>query len=289
MRRVLGPSQVPTVGRRRQASRARPLPTRSPGHHRRAYESPPLVPRQTGTETRSTYLEGDAEVPTISIRDLFPNLTLPSTTEDNGRARALRHEARRLQVRLLQVDIPAISASTRLAMTLAMSSTTSLSPRRESAALARPSKKSPPRMVYLFPNAAGADGAPRRRSARSITSSCNSDATCIISTICASRVCVGSGATSCASAREDSDEAGRRDGGEDGGGLGGRGGTREKTEAKEAVWSGMLGFQSFSTSGRESGRSSSSARPPAPSHSAAHFFWSQSEPRPLVAREKRRM
>ena len=74
-----------------------------------------LVPRQTDTETRSTYLEGDAEVPAISIRDLFPNLTLPSTTEDNGRARALRHEARRLQVRLLQVDIPAISAHVRRA------------------------------------------------------------------------------------------------------------------------------------------------------------------------------
>lgn len=77
-------------------------------------------------------------------------------------------------------------------------------------------------------------------------------------------------------------------GGGTGGSSGGRGGTREKTESKEDVWSGMFGFQSLRTSGRESGWSSSSARPRAPSHSAAHFLSSQSRPRPFVACEKRR-
>ena len=167
-----------------------------------------------------------------------------------------------------------------------MSSTTSLSPRRESAALARPRRKSPPRMAYLLPKAAGADAAPRRRSAWSITSSCRSDATWIISTICASRVCVGRGEQSCA--RLGNSEVARSGGGVSAR-LGESGGTREKTEAKEAVWSGMCGFQSLSTSGRESGRSSSSAVPPAPSQSAAHFFTFQSRPRPFVAREKRSM
>ena len=39
---------------------------------------------------------------------------------------------------------------------------------------------------------------------------------------------------------EDSNEEGaHREGGDDGGGLGGRGETREKTEAKDAVWSGV--------------------------------------------------
>ena len=59
------------------------------------------------------YLEGNADITTISIRDLFPDLTLPSTAQNNSRTRALRHETRRLQVSLLQVDIPAISTYVR--------------------------------------------------------------------------------------------------------------------------------------------------------------------------------
>jgi len=59
------------------------------------------------------YLEGDADITTISIRDLFPDLTLPSTAQDNSRARTLRHETRRFQVCLLQVDIPTISTHVR--------------------------------------------------------------------------------------------------------------------------------------------------------------------------------
>jgi len=130
-------------------------------------------------------------------------------------------------------------------MMVEMSSTTSLSPSQDRAALERASKKCPPRMVYLFPNVEGADSAPRHRSARLSTSSCKSDATCIISTICASRVCVGrTTAASLASVVtggvEDSDKEGAcREGGDDGGGLGGRGETRERTEAKDVVWSGV--------------------------------------------------
>ena len=68
-------------------------------------------------------------------------------------------------------------------MMLEINSTTSLSPSLESAVLALPSKKSPPRMASLLPKAAGAEGEPRRRSDLSMTSSWRRDATCIISTI----------------------------------------------------------------------------------------------------------
>ncbi|PIL31501.1 hypothetical protein GSI_06203 [Ganoderma sinense ZZ0214-1] len=178
-----------------------------------------------------------------------------------------------------------ISPSTRFAMTLAISSTTSFSPSRESAALVRPRRKSPASTDSLFPNAAGAEAVPLRSGDLSITSSCRSDATWIISTICARRTCVGRRASGAAT-------VGTASAGGNGGGAGGWcgrcGGWREKDVWNDAVWSGMLGFQSLSTSARVRGRSSSSARPPAPSHSAAHFLRCQPEPKPFVAWEKRR-
>ena len=67
------------------------------------------------TQRRGQYLKGDADVTTISIRDLFPNLALPRTTQDDSPARTFRHEARRFQVRLLQIDIPAIATDVRRA------------------------------------------------------------------------------------------------------------------------------------------------------------------------------
>lgn len=75
------------------------------------------------------------------------------------------------------------------------------------------------------------------------------------------------------------------------GGIGGsceeRGFRSENVEENDAVWSGMFGFQSFKTSGRVKVVSNSCARPPAPSHSAAHFFAGHPRPSPLVACEKR--
>ena len=81
--------------------------------------------------------------------------------------------------------------------TLAMSSATSLSSSCERAAETRPRAKFLPRTEILFPNAAEAEGTPRRRADVSITSSCSSEAVCIIlrfghSTIWARRNCVGS-------------------------------------------------------------------------------------------------
>lgn len=84
-----------------------------------------------------------------------------------------------------------ISPSTRLDMILAMSWVTSGSPRRAKAAEARPRMKLPPRTESLLLNIEGAEGAPRRRAEASMTSSCNSDAVCSISTICARRSWVG--------------------------------------------------------------------------------------------------
>ena len=63
------------------------------------------------------------------------------------------------------------SPSTKFAITVDMSSVTSGSRRRAKAIDARPSKKSPPRMLSLLPNDDGADGAPRRNGDSSITSS----------------------------------------------------------------------------------------------------------------------
>lgn len=84
------------------------------------------------------------------------------------------------------------SPSTRFEMTVASSSTTSTSRNLAKATDALPSKKSPPKMLNLFPNAEGDEGAPRRNSDSSITSSCSNDATWIISEISARRFCVGS-------------------------------------------------------------------------------------------------
>ena len=70
-----------------------------------------------------------------------------------------------------------------------------------------------------------------------------------------------------------------------GGGMGEiedrRGDFRVNTESNEAVCSGILGFQSFNTSGRVKGRSSSSILP-AP-FSAIHDLSLQSCPSPFVA------
>lgn len=76
-------------------------------------------------------------------------------------------------------------------MTLAISCVTSWSPRRANAAEARPKTKFPPRTESLLVKRDGAEGAPRRRVEASITSSCNKDAVCSISTICARRSWVG--------------------------------------------------------------------------------------------------
>lgn len=169
-------------------------------------------------------------------------------------------------------------------MTLAMSSTTSLSPRRDKAALVLPRRKSPASTDNLFPKAAGADAAPLRSDDLSITSSCNKDATWIISTICARRICVGRRVGVAVNLGISSGVCG----GGDGGTCGGRGGCREKTSENDAVWSDILGFQSFSTSGRVNGRSNSSVLPPAPSHCAAHCLCCHPRPNPFVACENNR-
>lgn len=82
------------------------------------------------------------------------------------------------------------SPSTRLAMTVANSSTTSFEPSLERATDARPSKKSPERIDSLEPKADGAEGKFRRNAELSMTSSCNNDATWIISVMLARRLCV---------------------------------------------------------------------------------------------------
>ena len=116
MRTALDLSPAPVAGRHLQAFRALPLPTHSLGHRRRATGYEIVMGITNGqTQGRGQYLEGDANITTISIRDLFPKLALPRTTQDNSPARTFRHEARRFQVRLLQVDIPAISTDIRRA------------------------------------------------------------------------------------------------------------------------------------------------------------------------------
>ena len=60
-----------------------------------------------------TYLKGNAKVATVGIRNLFPDFALPCATKHYRRPRALRHETRGLQIGLLQVDIPAITADIR--------------------------------------------------------------------------------------------------------------------------------------------------------------------------------
>jgi hypothetical protein len=62
---------------------------------------------------RKTYLKGDAKVATVGIRNLFPDFALPCAAQHNRRPCAFRHETRRLQVGLLQVDIPAVAAHIR--------------------------------------------------------------------------------------------------------------------------------------------------------------------------------
>jgi hypothetical protein len=75
--------------------------------------------------------------------------------------------------------------------------------------------------------------------------------------------------------------------GSSGGGIGridgGLGDRRAKTDSKEAVWSDMLGSQSFNASGCVSERPSSSPRPPTSSRSTAYDLSRQSCPNPFVA------
>jgi hypothetical protein len=112
MRTALGLLRAPAVGRRRQAFRVRTLPIRSPEHRLPATRYDRYCKGRC-TKIRPTYLEGDTKVATVSIRDLFPNLALPSTAQDNRCARTFRHETRSLQVRLFQVDIPAVATHIR--------------------------------------------------------------------------------------------------------------------------------------------------------------------------------
>ena len=71
------------------------------------------------------------------------------------------------------------------------------------------------------------------------------------------------------------------------GGIGGiavgRDDRKAKTELNAAVFSDTFGFQSFNTSGRIRGRSSSSVRPPTPSQSAAQVLNLQTCPVPFIA------
>mmetsp|Transcript_8830 Transcript_8830/g.33337 ORF Transcript_8830/g.33337 Transcript_8830/m.33337 type:complete len:246 (-) Transcript_8830:24-761(-) len=82
------------------------------------------------------------------------------------------------------------SPFTRCSITVESSSTASRLRRRASEMEARASRKSPAKMAILLPNTRLTDGAPRRVSALSITSSWNSDAVWIISVISASRRCL---------------------------------------------------------------------------------------------------
>ncbi|KAH3669463.1 hypothetical protein OGAPHI_001584 [Ogataea philodendri] len=83
------------------------------------------------------------------------------------------------------------SPSTRFAMAVDMSSTTSLLRSRPSETDARPRRKSPARMAILLLNAMLPESLPRRESEKSITSSCSNDAVWIISAISASLRCFG--------------------------------------------------------------------------------------------------
>ncbi|KAH3659275.1 hypothetical protein OGATHE_006159 [Ogataea polymorpha] len=83
------------------------------------------------------------------------------------------------------------SPSTRFAIAVDISSTTSLFRSRPSETDALPSKKSPARMAILLLNATFPESLPRRESEKSITSSCSNDAVWIISVISANRLCFG--------------------------------------------------------------------------------------------------
>ena len=114
---------------------------------------------------------------------------------------------------------------------------------------------------------------------------CRREAICTISTICASRICVG---RRVAEIRE-----GLMEGLVDGkGGVGcGRRGVGRwtwKTVSNDAVWSGILGFHSFKAPESVKGRSSSSDRPEVVSQAASQCFRSQRVPRPFVARANKR-
>lgn len=85
-------------------------------------------------------------------------------------------------------------------------------------------------------------------------------------------------------ARWGTDSAQRDGGGEGKVCIGG--GRRSKGELNEVVWSGMEGLKSLSTSGRERGASSCSALRRA--CSADQSLRGKWEPRPFVARAKRR-
>ena len=67
-----------TADRCRQASRGRPLPTRNLGRHLRATKA--VGYRTMEKKVWATYLEGDAKVATVGIRNLFPDLALPCAT-----------------------------------------------------------------------------------------------------------------------------------------------------------------------------------------------------------------
>lgn len=83
------------------------------------------------------------------------------------------------------------SPSTRFAITVASSSTTSGSRNLARATEARPKRKSPASTAILLPNSMLAEGADRLVVDVSITSSCRREAVWISSTISASRRCEG--------------------------------------------------------------------------------------------------
>mmetsp|Transcript_5980 Transcript_5980/g.15203 ORF Transcript_5980/g.15203 Transcript_5980/m.15203 type:complete len:215 (-) Transcript_5980:8-652(-) len=95
-----------------------------------------------------------------------------------------------------------ISPATISSITSAISPTTSASPSRASSRVALARRKSPLSTATLFPSILCTAFAPLLVSARSITSSCSSDAAWIISTTCASRACAADGSPPPAAAAE---------------------------------------------------------------------------------------
>ena len=182
---------------------------------------------------------------------------------------------------VLTQSIRRISPSTLFDITLATSSTTSFSPSLDRAVLARPKRKSPPRIESLFPPKGSDEFCALLEL---LILSCRREAICIISTICASRICVGR--------RMGGDiREGLTEGSVDGNGGGnGRGVGRctWNTLSNDAVLSGILGFDSFKAPENVRGRSSSSDRPELVSQVASQCFCSQHVPRPFVARANRR-
>ena len=112
MRRARARSRARGAGRRRRACPWSPRPRRSRARRPRA------VPTRAGERARTrgrrgagrTHLECNAEVAAVGVGDLLPYLALLGPAEHDGGARALGHEAGRFEVRLLQVDVPALLA-----------------------------------------------------------------------------------------------------------------------------------------------------------------------------------